>query len=113
MRIVEAALYDRWEKAPQTPIGGLIARDALITQFVEASYFLPIKPEKEDYRGRQLSGGNRQLLALRTVAYPLPDLLITAMVYSGLDEKNVRRVDDFLSYATASGTLVISIDATA
>lgn len=111
MPLVLATLYDRWETAPRRPIARTVDRGAVRRGiYREGKHFLPIDPDKPELLGQQLSGGNRQMLAIRTIGYPLPDVLVVVAPYSGLDEFNVTRVHNFLDYAAESGTLVISID---
>jgi ABC-type multidrug transport system ATPase subunit len=109
--LAESTLFDRWEDAPVLHVSRRLDRARLNRNwFSESAAFLPIEHENPTSRGGTLSGGNRQLLALRTVAYPFPDVLILASPYAGLDEINFRRVNQFLEFAAASGVVVLVVE---
>lgn len=103
-----SALFDRWEDAPTLGFPRQIDLHRLETEwFREAAVILPLQHESPNLLGSQLSGGNRQLLALRTTLYPLPDAFVAVTPFAGLDEDNTARVESVLQFAADSGTLVI------
>ena len=110
--LMDSILFDRWEEAPIGGFSRAIDRGVLReVWFREAAAFLPIQHDgNPDVRGCTLSGGNRQLLALRTVGYPLPDVLVAVNPYAGLDELNCERAQRFLEFAVVSGTVVVLVD---
>jgi len=109
--LARSSLFDRWELGPRRRFPPSIDMRRLNSQwFGEASSYLPIQHERAETLGRRLSGGNRQMLALRTVAYPFPEVLVVTLPFAGLDELNTRRVEQFLQFAARSGVIVITIE---
>jgi heme ABC exporter ATP-binding subunit CcmA len=97
--------------------GGLSARENLVLsaglyglgpETAEAALELAGLAEAAERPAAALSQGQRQRLALARALLPSPELLVLDEPHSGLDEASSARLDDLLSDARGSVTIVLA-----
>lgn len=105
-----SSLFDAWEAAPSSGFS-LLDYD-LIKQrlFRESSEIFPIIPDNPDKFGFELSGGNRQMLALRTIISIDHDVIVFVAPFAGLDDVNYNKVVNVLNFMAETGHIIISVD---